>query len=219
MRHALAVLFLLAGCGPTPEELMVKYRPMVEAKFAKLKSLEAKVKAIPPLTTPPPKGTPNPAFTMPPTVVWVRDGELAVPGEKFTSGVISSSDYLHYCGNILKDGGEGRTAEIIEGYMGSCARWEYALVQREQEYRSPQLVGEGKFAPGLFRGEVLVFTLEDTPRYLGGWTWHATNNDSVSSYGEAITDSRLVQNLQAVIDARCAEAAHLGMPPLLAATP
>lgn len=200
----LAWCVVLWGCDSV-SDVIAKRRPGVEATFTRLKALELKVQATPHVSESKVKSAPivleggKPANA---ALVYADDlGDLASPKPVHLRTLDSAP--LLQCGALLARGQYvGDTVKkplpsVVEQYLSACERLEYALVVRLLEFTPPALALEvKKFAPGIYKAEVLVFDLRQG-EYLGGYLVTAMNEPSVKLLdGDGDHVKRLITNLE-----------------------
>lgn len=209
-RVLLLVSWALLGCD-SAADVIARRRPAVEQSLARLARLEAKVRATPavseskvraaPIVLERSEGGPpsNAAF------VYAEDlADLAAPKPVHLRTLDSAP--LLQCGALLAKGqyvGDAVTRplpSVVEQHLAACERLRYALVIRLLQFTPPALALEvKKFAPGIYKAEVLVFDLEQG-ELLGGYLVTAMNEPSVRLLdGDGDHVQRLITNLESEV--------------------
>jgi hypothetical protein len=187
----LPLLVLFPACQREPEAAaaIAKHRPAVEARFAAVREIGAKLEALPalasdgvvlddgPLELPTGLDTPSPTANAILETAPRLTGDLGVdPGDG------AGSKDLWWCAKLLGDPyyADRSSASNAEAYLAHCANAKYLLVVRLLETAAPDVAeGQGSFRTGSAAGEVRVFNLR-SGNDLGGFRFQAENSDVVT---------------------------------------
>lgn len=179
-----AAVLGLAGCQKPPLE---QHRAGIEATYAKLRTLEAKVRDAPPLAEDAriDAGGARVVLTGPDAnaiyLAWVHLGKPETAGP-YGTGAEAYTPPVQTCAMAMA--GQPPTfrqeAEIA-AHLQQCARAEYAFVLRTLGVEYAKLVDEQSFQPGFYDGEVRLYRLADGAD-LGGFRVSARNGDEISVY-------------------------------------
>lgn len=196
------------GCESV-SDVVEKKRAGVEQTFALLRALEPKVQATGPVTESKVKPVTlvlerTEGGAQPSNAAFIYAEDLANPGDAKPVHLRTlDSAPLLQCGSLLSKGHYFGDAvkkpmpSVADQYLSACARLKYALVIRLLEFKPPELALEvKKFAPGVYKAEVLVFDLTQG-EYLGGYLVTAMNEPSVKLLdGDGDHVKRLITNLE-----------------------
>ena len=133
--------------------------------------------------------------------LFIRAENLATPEFASTDGTgATHARSLEACGEAL--GGQAMgLAEAFDDYLEECASAEYLFVLRTHDETSPRLLDSGRFRPGRYEGDVLLFRLADGA-LLGGFRVAVASSASVMARTDATgnpddADRRLESDLDA----------------------
>ena len=177
---------VLAACEPSTEEVIAEHRAPVQAVFDRIKAIQPKVFAIPPLA--------EDQMNLGSEKV-VMDGDasnaLFIRAEDLAAPQLATSDdvgatyagTIEVCGEAL----EGTFSGVSAGarlFLEDCARAEYLIVMRTHSSAGAMTLDKDSFQSGSYEGDVLLFRLADG-QSLGGFRVSATNNDTVMAPTDA----------------------------------
>jgi hypothetical protein len=216
----------LLGCESVAD-VVTKHRAAVEKTFADVQALKPRVDAAAEVTEAKVKTAPIVLEGSPDkNAMFVYAEDLAKPGQAAPVNLRTlDSVPLLQCGSLLARGTyfadtiTHPAPSVVTQYLGACERLQYALVIRTLQYAAPELSLETKrFAPGVYRAEVLVFDLH-SKELLGGYLVAAKNEDSVPLLdGDADHTKRLISNLEAAVFTAIREATRKAIPGSLPAS-
>ena len=204
-------LWLSACKSTTVADLVEKYRPGIEQKFADITKVGSKAKDLPApngfeVTEPPvplllekPKSDADNAM-------FIYAEDLAAPGTAQTVNLRTlDSTPLLQCGALLNTGDvylattTRTTPTVALGYLSGCLRLRYLLVIRGKEFTAPRpSQGELRFVPGTWAADVFAFDLV-TGRSLGAFPAGASNSADVDIVSGQDENQKLLRDLEANI--------------------
>lgn len=214
----------LVGCESV-SDVVTRHRAAVEKTFTAIQAIKLPADG---LETPKVKPAPIVLEGAPETnAMFVYAEDLAKPGAAAPVNLRTlDSVPLLQCGSLLSKGAyfadtiTHPAPSVVGQYLGACERLQYVLVIRTVQYVAPELSLETKkFAPGVYRAEVLVFDLRSR-ELLGGYPVAAKNEDSVALLdGDADHTRRLISNLEAAVFTALREATRQALPGSLPPAP
>lgn len=192
------------------ESVAARHRGAVEKKFAALRELAPLVATVPAFTEPKVQPLAVPLVVDAKSLeqvnaMFVYEADLAKPGAASAVPVrtLDSSPLLN-CGSLLAEGKLYGVSHLpgpraTESWLTACERVRYALVIRQLDFLEPVPSQFGRFVPGRYRGEVLVYELGDKPRLVGGYPFEARSSEDVEFLEGTPVSAQLIDNLEAQV--------------------
>lgn len=170
-------LLLLAGCGPTPGDIVNEYRAAAEAQLENFTRVGKKAGTETELKDIELPGNDKLAFVRETSTegnAALLQSELFYDDREIRLDLLASNDWFEAMPGILANDGAGYDPVVLDGYFKRFLTVKYAVVVRTRVYSEPARTGEATFNRGQWGAELLVYELE-SGAFLGGVALNVLN--------------------------------------------